>query len=472
VPIDQKKSAYTWYEMKGSTQLTHHDGDGKTYIESLYDSLVSEGTNKWKYKDSYRLSYEALWNPKTGKNTTYTTSYDVSRISYTCWSDNVDDPRFLSFNNPSTFATRYNAGTQTYFPEQHFWIDTTSKKDAQGNYKRLGYIYAGVEPTSYHNSDGIAYFTYHGSFLDNAKTVKQYDLYESNKFTIDGKTIDGTSYFISNSYYSHIPVSYYDALRNLIDTYRKIVDSEVPVEFDNAFGSYLWINAPESALYKNSSGEFEELYYSTDERDFNLCGTYAETPSLLVAQYVPTFQPVNNNTTDIRGWDIAYYTDANGDNLHGTYYNYEFDMNGDGYVDENDLSTYKKFNYSNPSKYTDEGLAYIENLIALNTDQTTYTCYFTYLGDFVNTTFVYFSYKAINIRELTTSHSLPYMENSDLLTTNMQHYSVVDSSTIGWNFDTTDTSYIVTTGAHPTNTTTISENAFVYSDHQTFTTTK
>ena len=115
-----------------------------------------------------------------------------------------------------------------------------------------------------------------------------------------------------------------------------------------------------------------------------------------------------------------------------------YDENKDGKIDEYDYNIYSSKINSGFEGYSKDELNKIKELMNNNIEETTYTCYFTYIGEFISEKYAYLSYKCINVRELTTPHSHPYFANGKLLSTNMKYNAVVDTYTYDWNYDKRD----------------------------------
>lgn len=426
-PIDRKNLTYKFGE---------NGKNGRDYIEQIYDERVAyywfaegsttirEGSSTY-FKDSYSLSYTVHKIPKTKR--TYTV-YDVSTISYTCWTDDEKDIRRLDMSKPQLLVERglcrYNQATNTYLPSVKF---TQVGTNNLGKPVYVAHLYSGIAYKPLVNKYEIAYYSYNGD-LDEEKR-KIYVNTNTNNVRPDGG-----SYTVCNAYYCHIPVTYYDPIRNLKDTYRKIKDPYIPEGFNNVFGSYLWMNAPDAYLYLVNNKP-QTLYYTTEERSLTYVSTYENAPNLFVAKFDAILNPVNNETTNNRGWEVTTYTNIYGEKLQGSHYNELYDETQDGKIDETDLQIYTSKVNNKFEGYTEEGIKEINNILKLNEEETTYTCYFTYIGEFISSAFAYLSYKCINVRELNTPHSAPYFLNGDLLSTNMHYNAVVNAYTYDWNYD-------------------------------------
>ena len=423
-PVDRKKSSYT-YELDGVQY------NGKQYIEQLYDERVAYWwfTNEEKteragsftyFADTYTLTYTKHSVPKTKQEYEI---YDLSTISYTCWSDDEYDMRMIDMSKPQVLVSKnlaeYNEATNSYKPHVQF---KEVGKNSLGNPIYLAFMYSGIENVNNIDKYETDYFTYNGKLNG---TNKQYD-----------KTLrsENNSYTICNAYYCHVPVTYYDPIRNLKDTYRFIKPEYIPKDYNNVFGTYLWINAPDTCLDEVAG----IIYYATEERDLTYVGSYSDTPNLLVAKFDATLNPVNNKTPNNRGWEVTTYTNIYGEPINGSHYNELYDENKDGKIDEYDYNIYSSKINSGFEGYSKDELSKIKELINNNIEETTYTCYFTYIGEFISEKYAYLSYKCINVRELTTPHSHPYFANGKLLSTNMNYNAVVDTYTYDWNYDKRD----------------------------------
>ncbi|MBO5003866.1 MAG: hypothetical protein J6D03_01065 [Clostridia bacterium] len=432
-PVDRKKLSYQYIKnVDGTNKILN----GRDYIEQLYDENVAywwfdENGNRTGsltyFKDAYSLNYTTHLN---NKNKSKYSTYSIDKISYTCWSDDPEDVRMSDMSKAGILVkygiANYNQSNATYYPQVKF---TQVGTNGIGNPVYLAHLYSGIASKSLVDIYEEELFTYNGTL--NSSKNKVYD----KTIKPDPEQGTGTSYTVCNAYYCHIPVTYYDPIRNLKDTYRLIKDQYIPIDYKNIYGTYLWMNVPDTYLFTNASGKPETIYYSTEERDLTYVGTYAYTPNLFVAKFESTINPINNDTPGKRGWDSTKMTNIYGEYITGSNYNELYDENGDGKIDSEDYDIYNKKLISKFEGYNEAGLEAIKDIIDKNEKETTYTCYFTYLGQFINTTYAYLSYKCINVRELTTQHSAPYFANGDLLSTNMKYNAIVDQHTYDWNFD-------------------------------------
>lgn len=428
-------------------ELDREEND-KRFTELTSYKYVDENGMEKTIPDYFLSSYMATFTAcgeRDAVNPSAWVTHDVRRLSYTCWSDDEKDPRFNQYTNPAAFAD-YDKEMNAYSPQVFFFSDPDAIDeygqpliDAHGKPLNVAYMNYGIMHIEDTFDNRYAYACYVKGLDGN------YDKYTywENPY-IDKKTEQtGIVYTIANAYYCHIPVTYYDAIRNLKDTYLMINEGSRPEGSDEC---YLWMNAPKEALVNSGTQEnpkYEGIYYATNDRVLEEIGSYANTPNLFVASFTPTFSPVNNATTGRRGWEKVSYTNQYGEPLHGTHYVSYYDLDNNGYIDMHDYDVWK-WRCDRPEfpGYSKDELVDIKRIIDANIEETTYTCYFTYLGEFVDTTYAYLSYKCINVRELTSAHSIPYFQNGTLLSTNIPYQPIVDIYTVPTNYDTRDMQYI------------------------------